>query len=81
MLDMEREDYPTDLTSEQWDILQPLIPPEKPGVRPGKTNIREVINAKILMLRSGYVHSVQRLLREPPCRLEKEGVLKCSEKV
>ena len=44
-LDMEREDYPTDLTDEQWDFLQPLIPSEKPGGRPRKTNIREVINA------------------------------------
>jgi putative transposase len=50
---MEREDYPTDLTDEQWEILQPLIPSEKPGGRPRKTNIREVINAIFYLLRSG----------------------------
>ena len=50
---MERNSYPTDLTDEQWEILQPLIPPEKPGGRPRKTNIREVINAIFYLLRSG----------------------------
>ena len=50
---MERNSYPTDLTDEQWEILQPLMPPEKPGGRPRKTNIREVINAIIYLLRSG----------------------------
>ncbi len=49
----ERNSYPTDLTSEQWDILQPLMPPAKPGGRPRKTNIREVINAIFYLLRSG----------------------------
>jgi putative transposase len=50
---MERNSYPTDLTSEQWEILQPLIPPEKPGGRYRKTNIQEVINAIFYLLRSG----------------------------
>ena len=53
ILGMERNSYPTDLTSEQWEILQPLIPPEKPGGRPRKTNIREVVNAIFYLLRSG----------------------------
>jgi len=53
MLDMERESYPTDLTDEQWKILEPLIPPPKLGGRPRNTNIREVINAIFYLLRSG----------------------------
>jgi putative transposase len=50
---MARKDYPTDLTSEQWQILQPKIPPAKPGGRPRRTNIREVVNAIFYLLRSG----------------------------
>ncbi len=50
---MARKDYPTDLTDEQWKILQPLIPPAKPGGRPRRTNIREVINAIFYLLRAG----------------------------
>jgi putative transposase len=26
--------YPTDLTDEEWQILKPLLPPEKSGGRP-----------------------------------------------
>ncbi len=48
---MERESYPTDLTDEQWKIVQPLIPPAKPGGRPRKTDVREVMNAIFYILR------------------------------
>ena len=50
---MKKESYPTDLTDEQWKILKPLIPPQKPGGRPRKTNIRQVLNAIFYLLRSG----------------------------
>lgn len=50
---MEREDYPTDLTDEQGEILQRLIPPAKPGGRPRKTKVVEVLNAIFYLLRSG----------------------------
>jgi putative transposase len=39
-----RKRYPSDLTDAQWDILQPLIPPAKPGGRPRKVDMREVVN-------------------------------------
>ncbi|HTU19334.1 MAG TPA: IS5/IS1182 family transposase, partial [Gemmataceae bacterium] len=29
-----RRRYPSDLTDAQWQVLQPLIPPAKPGGRP-----------------------------------------------
>ena len=45
---MERKPYPTDLTDEQWQLIEPLLPPAKPGGRPRKTNLREVLNALVL---------------------------------
>src|SRR5262249_22032635 len=50
---MERRPYPTDLTDEQWQTLEPLIPPPKPGGRPRTVNLREVINAIQYVLRTG----------------------------
>ena len=34
--------YPTDLTDSQWDIIQELIPPAKPGGRPRSLEMRQV---------------------------------------
>jgi putative transposase len=45
--------YPTDLTDEQWAILEPLIPPAKRGGRPREVNMREVLNAIIYVNRTG----------------------------
>ena len=42
---MKRLSYPSDLTEQEWDILEPLIPPAKPGGHPRTTDVREVINA------------------------------------
>jgi transposase len=38
-----RKPYQSDLTEEQWAILQPLLPPAKPGGRPREVDMREVI--------------------------------------
>lgn len=48
-----RKPYLTDLTDEQWAILQPLIPPAKPGGRPRKVDMREVINTILYLNRTG----------------------------
>lgn len=50
-----RKAYPSDLTDEQWAILQPLIPPAKVthGGRPRKVDMREVVNAILYINRSG----------------------------
>lgn len=40
-----RKAYSTDLTDEQWAILEPLVPPAKHGGRPREVNMREVVNA------------------------------------
>ena len=49
----QRLTYPTDLTDEEWQILKPLLPPEKSGGRPRKYPIREVLNAIQYVLRGG----------------------------
>ena len=48
-----RNEYPSDLTDKQWQSIEPLIPPAKPGGRPRKLDMREIINAILYLLRSG----------------------------
>jgi putative transposase len=45
--------YTTDLTDEEWQILKPLLPPEKAGGRPRKYPMREVMNGIQYVLRAG----------------------------
>src|SRR3954468_3626517 len=45
--------YDTDLTDAQWEILRPLLPPPPGGGRPRTTDMREVLNAILYVLRSG----------------------------
>src|SRR3954447_10816042 len=45
--------YDTDLTDAQWAILEPLLPPPPGGGRPRTTDLREVLNAILYLLRSG----------------------------
>ena len=41
----ETQTLPSDLTDAQWAILEPWIPSPRPGGRPRKTDMREVVNA------------------------------------
>jgi putative transposase len=50
---MKNTTYPSDLTDEQFAILEPLIPPAKPGGRPRKVIIRDVIDGIFYVNRSG----------------------------
>ncbi len=50
---MPRRAYPTDLTDDEWRVLEPLIPPAKPGGRPRRVEMREVVNAVRYVLRAG----------------------------
>jgi putative transposase len=50
---MSRKAYPSDLTDKEWAVLEPLIPPPKPGGRPRTVNMREVLNAILYVLRTG----------------------------
>jgi putative transposase len=44
---------PTDLTDDEWRVLEPLIPPAKPGGRPRSVDLREIVNGVRYLLRSG----------------------------
>jgi putative transposase len=48
-----RKRYPSDLSDAQWEALQPLIPPAKPGGRPREVDMREVLNTLFYKARSG----------------------------
>lgn len=48
-----RKPYSTDLTDEQWQVLQPLLPAAKPGGRPRIVDIREVVNTLFYQNRTG----------------------------
>jgi putative transposase len=50
---MKRKRYPSDLTDAQWLLLEPWIPPARPGGRPRKTDMREVVNAIFYLTREG----------------------------
>src|SRR4051812_27409414 len=45
--------YETDLTDAQWEILNPFLPPPPGGGRPRTTDLREVLNAILYVLRTG----------------------------
>jgi putative transposase len=48
-----RKQYPSDLTDEQWAILEPMIPPARHGGTPRQVDMREVINTILYLNRSG----------------------------
>jgi len=48
-----RKAYPSDLTDEQWAILERLIPGSKHGGRPREVDMREVLNTIFYLNRTG----------------------------
>lgn len=50
---MTRQPYPSDLTNAQWKLIAPLLPPVKPGGRPRKYDLREVVNGILYVNREG----------------------------
>jgi putative transposase len=50
---VEQQVYPSDLTDSQWDIIQGLIPPVKPGGRPRSLDMRQVVNAILYVVVGG----------------------------
>jgi putative transposase len=48
-----RKPYPTDLSDREWALIQPLVPPAKPGGRPEKYPKREILDAIFYILRGG----------------------------
>src|SRR5258708_22186167 len=45
--------YASDLSDQEWAILEPLIPSAKPGGRPRSVDMRQILNGIFYMLRSG----------------------------
>jgi transposase len=45
--------YPSDLRDAEWALIEPLVPPAKPGGRKRSVNVREVLNAIFYVLSSG----------------------------
>jgi putative transposase len=52
------QSYRTDLTDEQWELLQKLIPAAKQGGRPRTVDMRGVINAIFYVLVAGCAWSL-----------------------
>jgi transposase len=50
---MRTQTYPSDVTDAQWALIEPHIPPVKPGGRPRKTDLRDVVDAIFYILRTG----------------------------
>lgn len=48
-----RELYPTDLSDKQWALIAPLLPPPKYGGRPRQTDMQEIMNAVVYVVKSG----------------------------
>jgi putative transposase len=48
-----RKPYRSDLTDAQWELIQPLLPPAKPGGRPRTVDLREVVNTLFYQARTG----------------------------
>jgi putative transposase len=48
-----RSPYPTDLSDDEWRILEPLVPDAKPCGRPRAHKTRELLNAIFYVLRGG----------------------------
>jgi putative transposase len=54
--DYPRKRYPSDLTDEQWVLVEPLLPPPRSsprGGRPRQVALREVLNTLLYLHRSG----------------------------
>lgn len=50
---MERKPYPTDLSDEQWKLLEPMLPPPASRGRKRAVNLRDILNAILYLLRTG----------------------------
>jgi transposase len=48
-----RRRYPSDLTDEQWALVEPLLPPRPVSIAPAVHELREIINAVLYVARTG----------------------------
>ena len=45
--------YPSDLTDQEWALIEPLIPPAKPGGNKRTVDVRAVVNGVMYILSTG----------------------------
>lgn len=45
--------YPTDLTDQQWAVIEPLLPKALPGGRPRSVDMRRVVDAVLYLVKTG----------------------------
>lgn len=45
--------YPSDVTDEEWGLIEPLIPPAKKGGGKRRVSLREVVNGLMYVLSTG----------------------------
>jgi transposase len=50
---MTRTSYPSNISDAQWHLIEPFLPAAPGGGRPRKTDLREVVNALLYILRTG----------------------------
>jgi len=50
---MRTTTYPSDVTDEQWALIEPVLPVPRGGGRPTSTNMRDVVDAILYLLRTG----------------------------
>jgi putative transposase len=53
MMKTERTPYASDLTDEQWALIEPHIPPARWGGRPREVDLRAVLNGMLYLNRTG----------------------------
>src|SRR3974390_832723 len=53
LYDRSKLRYPSDLTDEEWALIEPLIPPAKRGGGKRTVNLREVVNGLLYVLSTG----------------------------
>jgi len=53
MPERTRKPYPSDLTDDQWNLIEPLIPPKIGKGENRKVDLREVVNGILYFLRTG----------------------------
>ena len=51
--DRSRLRYPSDLTDEEWRLIEPVIPPAKRGGNKRTVTMREVVNGLMYILSTG----------------------------
>jgi len=54
--------YASNLTSDQWELLEPLIPAAKPGGRPREVEIWNILNAILYLYPKAAVGVLYRVI-------------------